>query len=83
MQKYEDLLSQPMKVKIKMAHLTGIAFGYSLAMRFIMIASLFWIGAKLIIDYELEVKGVYAAQFILFVTAIGAGNSISVIPSAM
>ena len=61
MQQYEDLLNQPMKKKIKLAHLTGVAFGYSVAMRFIMIGSLFYIGSKLIIEYGLEAKGVYAA----------------------
>ena len=48
-----------------------------------MIGVLFWIGAILIVEYGLEPKGVYAAQFILFITAVGVGNTVSVIPSAM
>ena len=46
-----------------------------------MIGLLFWTGAKLIVEYNLEFKGVYMAQFILLMTAVGAGNSLSAVPS--
>lgn len=45
LERYVNLLEAPRKKKIKNAHIAGCAFGYSLAIRFIYIGVVFYIGA--------------------------------------
>jgi hypothetical protein len=54
MDNYEDLLDGPANLRIRNAHIAGIAFGYSVCIRFIYIGVIFWIGSEFIKNYNLE-----------------------------
>jgi len=82
MDHYESMLSGPAKRKVRNAHLAGIAFGYSLCIRFIYIGVIFYAGAEMIKTYDLNEKDVFQSIVILFMAAIGAGFAVSQMPSA-
>ena len=77
MTKYEDLLEGPKSKRIMNAHIAGVAFGYSVCIRFFFIGILFYVGAIFIVQYKLAFKEVYQAQYILFMSAMGAGFAVS------
>ena len=54
MDKYESLLEGPANVRVRNAHIAGIAFGYSLCVRLIYIGVVFYVGSKFIVTYDLE-----------------------------
>ena len=45
LERYVSLLEEPKRKKIRNAHLAACAFGYSLAIRFIYIGVVFYIGS--------------------------------------
>ena len=49
MSKYEQLLVGPLKKRIVNCHLVGIAYGYSMCIRFVFIGCVFYIGSKFIV----------------------------------
>jgi hypothetical protein len=59
MDHYESMLSGPAKQRVRNAHLAGIAFGYSLCIRFIYIGVIFYVAAELINEYDLDGKKVF------------------------
>lgn len=82
MDKYEDLLTGPAEKRIRNAHIAGLAFGYSICIRLIYIGIVFYIGSQFIVTYELNPQDVFQSIYIIFTSAIGAGFSISNVPSA-
>mmetsp|Transcript_20905 Transcript_20905/g.32382 ORF Transcript_20905/g.32382 Transcript_20905/m.32382 type:complete len:87 (+) Transcript_20905:2897-3157(+) len=82
MSHYESMLSGPAKRRVRNAHLAGIAFGYSLCIRFIYIGVIFFVGAVFITKYDLDKKDVFQSIVILFTSALGAGFAVSNMPSA-
>lgn len=46
--KFEDLLDEPSKKRVKNAHVAGFFFGYSTTARIVFIGLVFWIGTKVI-----------------------------------
>ena len=82
MDHYEGMLGGPAKRRVRNAHLAGIAFGYSLCIRFIYIGVIFYVGAEFINTYNLDPKAVFQSIIILFMAAIGAGFAVSNMPSA-
>jgi len=61
MEKYEELLADPKSKRILNAHLSGICFGYSMCIRFFFVGVVFYVGAVLIVDYQLSTKAVFQA----------------------
>ena len=59
MQTYENLLVGPKATRIREAHLCGIAWGYSQAVRFFFVGILFYIGSVFIVKYQLDFKNVF------------------------
>ena len=82
MDKYESLLEGPANLRVKNAHIAGVAFGYSLCIRLIYIGIVFYVGSKFIITYELDPQDVFQSIYIIFTSAIGAGFALSNVPSA-
>jgi ABC-type multidrug transport system fused ATPase/permease subunit len=54
MSKYEKLLEGPAKQRVANAHLAGLAFGYSLSIRFIYIGVIFYVGSTFIMKLHLD-----------------------------
>lgn len=80
--KYERLLEAPASKRICNAHIAGVAFGYSLCVRFIYIGVVFYIGAKFAEIYNLDFQRVFQAIYVIFTSALGAGFAMSAVPSA-
>jgi len=82
MTKYQDLLVGPLNLRIMNAHLAGIAYGYSVCIRFVYVGIVFYVGAKFTVDYNLSSKDVFLSIYIIFTSALGAGFAMSAVPSA-
>ena len=82
MEKYEKLLEGPVNLRIRNAHIAGVAFGYSLCVRLLYMGVVFFAGALLVSKYDLNPKSVFQAIFIMFATSLGAGAAVSQVPSA-
>ena len=52
--RYEILLQEPHKKGIKKAHISGLMMGYSSLVRFLFIGIIYYIAAKLIVEYNLD-----------------------------
>lgn len=79
---YDQMLRSTAKLRVKNARIAGVAFGYSMAIRFIFIGVVFYVGSSLLVDLKLNPKNVYQAIFIIFASALGAGVAVSNVPSA-
>jgi ATP-binding cassette subfamily B (MDR/TAP) protein 1 len=82
MDKYESLLTGPATVRVKNAHIAGVAYGYSLCIRLIYIGVVFYVGSKFIVTYNLDPQDVFQSIYIIFTAALGAGFAMSSVPSA-
>lgn len=82
MAKYEALLVGPLARRVLNAHLAGIAYGYSMCVRFIYIGVVFSIGSKFTVDYNLNPQDVFFSIYIIFTSALGAGFAMSTVPNA-
>jgi ABC-type multidrug transport system fused ATPase/permease subunit len=82
MEKYEKLLEGPVNLRIRNAHIAGVAFGYSLCVRLLYMGVVFFAGALHVSKYDLNPKSVFQAIFIMFATSLGAGAAVSQVPSA-
>ena len=84
LERYYRLLEEPNRQGIKRAHFSGILFGYSQSIRFVFVALSFYFATLIIKDFGLEGDqrtDVFTAVYIMFVGAIGAGVSVSQMPS--
>lgn len=81
LQKYAKLLEGTHQANIRRAHLSGLFFGYSQAIRFVYIAFVFYIAALFSSRYNLNRQTVFTACYVVFVGAIGSGVSLSQMPS--
>ena len=79
--KFEDLLVEPSEKRIRNAHIGGIAFGYSMCIRMIFLGLTFWIASEVIRKWNYNPSDVYMCINIIFSAAMGAGVSMSNIPS--
>lgn len=82
MVKYEKLLVGPLAQRVLNANLAGIAYGYSMCVRFIYVGIVFFIGSKFTVEYNLNPKDVFFSIYIVFTTAMGAGFAMSSVPNA-
>lgn len=82
--RYYKLLEEPHRVGIKRAHFSGVLYGYSQSIRFVFVALSFYFASLIIekVQADVEEKNrVFTAVYIMFVGAIGAGVSVSQMPS--
>lgn len=59
MEKYEKLLEEPVKRRVRNAHIAGVAFGYSLCVRLLYMGIVFLVGANFVTKYDLDPKRVF------------------------
>ena len=59
MEKYEKLLVEPVNLRIRNAHIAGVAFGYSMCVRLLYMGVVFFAGAILVSKYDLPPKRVF------------------------
>ena len=67
----------PREAAVKKAHISGLFFAYSQAIRFVFVGIVFYIGAVFTKQYNLDSDDVFAACYIVFVGSIGSGVSLS------
>ena len=79
--RYNELLIVPRKAGVKKAHMSGLFFAYSQAIRFIFVGIVFGVGAYFIKKHDLDPRDVFAASYVIFVGAIGTGVALSSLPS--
>ena len=79
--RYAQLLVVPREAGIKKAHISGLFFGYSQGIRFVFIAMVFYIAAVFTKKFHLDSQQVFAGCYVVFVGSIGAGVSLSQLPS--
>ena len=81
LKKYDDLLDQPRIEAVKHAHIEGILYGYSQAIRFIFIGVVFYIAVLLIYNEGEKQEDTYICVNVLFVAALGSGIALANAPS--
>jgi len=82
--RYNLLLVVPHQTNIKRAHISGLFFGYSQAIRFVFIGFVFFVAALFVQKYNYDTKQTqetFTGCYVVFVGAIGSGVSISQMPS--
>lgn len=82
--RYYQLLDEPNRQGIKRAHYSGILFGYSQSIRFVFVGLVFYFASLIIERFDIQGQqknDVFVAVYIMFVGAIGAGVSVSQMPS--
>lgn len=80
-QRFTKLLEPPTQTNIKHAHAAGVAFGYSLCIRFVYIGLVFLIGARLAkSDPGLTFKDIFQSIYIIFLSFMGATMAMTQIP---
>lgn len=79
--RFQQLLEEPSRKKVKNAHLGGFFFGYSNCARMLFLGIVFLIGSWLVREYSSEANDIYMSIYILFSTCMGAGIAMSNVPS--
>ena len=79
--KFEAFLVQPSEQRIRNAHIAGLFFGYSQCSRMVFLGVVFWIASAVIQKWHYNPKDVYMCINIIFSAAMGAGMSMSNVPS--
>lgn len=78
--RYNKLLIIPHQTNIKKAHISGLFFGYSQAIRFVFIGFIFFVAALFVQKYnydQTQTQKTFTGCYVVFVGAIGSGVSIS------
>ena len=82
--RYNRLLIIPHQTNIKKAHISGLFFGYSQAIRFVFVGFIFFVAALFVQKYnydQTQTQKTFTGCYVVFVGAIGSGVSISQMPS--
>ena len=79
--KYEQLLDEPASKRIRTSHMAGFFFGYSQAARMVFVGVVFYLGTLAIRKMGQKSDDVFISIWILFSCAMGAGSSMSNVPS--
>ena len=79
--KYEQLLDEPASKRIRTSHIAGFFFGYSQAARMVFVGVVFYLGTLAIRKMGQKSDDVFISIWILFSCAMGAGSSMSNVPS--
>ena len=79
--RFQKLLEEPSRKKVKNAHIGGFFFGYSNCARMLFLGIVFLIGSELVRKYSDQSDDIYMSIWILFSTCMGAGIAMSNVPS--
>lgn len=79
--KYEQLLDEPASKRIRTSHIAGFFFGYSQAARMVFVGVVFYLGTLAVRKMGQKSDNVFISIWILFSCAMGAGSSMSNVPS--
>lgn len=79
--KYEQLLDEPASKRIRTSHIAGFFFGYSQAARMVFVGVVFYLGTLAVRKMGQKSDDVFISIWILFSCAMGAGSSMSNVPS--
>lgn len=79
--RYGELLEIPHEAGVKKAHYSGLFFGYSQSIRFVFIAFVFYVAFIFVKVYNISSKDAFTGCYVVFVGSIGAGVSLSQLPS--
>lgn len=79
--RFQLLLVEPSRRKVKNAHCGGFFFGYSNCARILFLGIVFYIASWVIRTWSEETDAVYLSIWIIFSTCMGAGIAMSNIPS--
>lgn len=79
--KFQLLLVEPARKKVRNAHFGGFFFGYSNCARILFLGIVFYIASWVVRTWTDEADDVYLAIWILFSTCMGAGVAMSNVPS--
>eukprot|EP00741_Cyanophora_paradoxa_P002276 tig00000572_g2208.t1 len=77
---YDALLATPQRAGVKKAHVSGISFGLSQFCNFAAQAFIFWYGARLIANGEMNFMNMIRTMMAIVMTAMGAGQIHSLAP---
>ena len=78
--KYETLLNEQASVRIINAHLIGLAYGYTISVRFFYLGVIFLIGASFTDDL-VNYKTVFISVYMILICTMGAGFALNSAPS--
>lgn len=78
--KYEKLLEEQASIKILNAHLIGLAYGYTISVRFFYLGVIFLIGANFT-DDPVNNKTIFVSVYMILVSTIGAEFALNSAPS--
>eukprot|EP00351_Strombidinopsis_sp_SopsisLIS2011_P005715 CAMPEP_0116874016 /NCGR_PEP_ID=MMETSP0463-20121206/5391_1 /TAXON_ID=181622 /ORGANISM="Strombidinopsis sp, Strain SopsisLIS2011" /LENGTH=329 /DNA_ID=CAMNT_0004517065 /DNA_START=2629 /DNA_END=3618 /DNA_ORIENTATION=+ len=78
--RYAKHLMASHKSELKKAHVTGLFFGYSQAIRFAFIAFVFYVAAYITKEKGLDSERVFTGVYVIFVGAIGSGVTLAQMP---
>lgn len=70
-----------MKIAVKKGNATGLSFGIAQAIISCIFALIFYIGALLIRDQNIEVLKIYSSIYAIMFTAVQAGGNLGFIPN--
>ena len=79
--KFEQLLEEPSKKKVRNAHCGGFFFGYSNCARMLFLGLVFYIGSKRVQVQGDQSDDIFLSIYILFSTCMGSGIALSNMPS--
>ena len=79
--KFEALLVEPARKKVRNAHFGGFFYGYSNCARMLFLGIVFYIASWVVRTWDDESDEVYLAIWIIFSTCMGAGIAMSNVPS--
>lgn len=77
--RYEDLLKEPLKIAVKRGNITGLGFGFAQAAISCIFALIFFLGALFIRNYHIGVLETYTAIYAVMFAAISAGGNLGFI----
>jgi ABC-type multidrug transport system fused ATPase/permease subunit len=74
-------MTEPLNIRIRNAHIAGLAHAYSQTARMMFMGLVFWTGSVMITKYDWPTKDVYLCINTLMHAAMGIGMSLSNAPS--
>jgi hypothetical protein len=72
-----------MNIAIKKGNVAGLSFGIAQALISCIFALIFYIGALLIRDHNIEVLNIYSSIYAIMFTAVQAGGNLGFIPNVV
>lgn len=78
--KYSDKLKEPYQIAIKKGNISGILFGFSQLIMYVVFALIFYLGSIFIRDNNLSIADVFTAIYSIMFAGMTAGNNSHFMP---